>query len=81
MVDQIILGVLKVFLQVVSLVLFSFILVSQRFDLLLYAFGIVVLLYMVLGYEELTAKKNLGNGLTILSAVVIMGLFLAFSLV
>lgn len=80
-VDRIVLDILKVFLQVVSLTFFSFILVSQNFDLLFYAFGVMVLLYIVLGYEELKVKKNLGNGIAILSAVVVMSLFLGFSLI
>ena len=78
--DEIGLGILKVFLQIVSLTFFTFILVSQNFDLMIYALGIMVLLFIVLGYEELKVKKNVGNGIAILSAVIIMGLFLAFSL-
>lgn len=78
--DEIRLGILKVFLQIVSLTFFTVILVSENFDLMIYALGIMVLLFTVLGYEELNVKKNVGNGIAILSAVVIMGLFLAFSL-
>lgn len=68
------------FLQIVSLTFFTVILVSESFDLMIYALGIMALLFTVLGYEELNVKKNVGNGIAILSAVLIMGLFLAFSL-
>lgn len=78
--DEIGLGILKVFLQIVSLTFFTVILVSENFDLMIYALGIMALLFTVLGYEELNVKKNVGNGIAILSAVLIMGLFLAFSL-
>ena len=74
-------GILKVLLQVSSLIFCSVILVSRNFDLFPYAFGLIVLLFILLGYEEIKVKKNLGNGLTILSAVVVMMLFLTFSLI
>lgn len=57
---------LKLLLQAISIVFFSVILVTQNFDLLLLAFALIVLLFILVGYEELKAKKNLGNRLTML---------------
>ena len=79
--NMIAMGVIKTFLQVVSLVFLTFILVSKNFDLMLYVYGLLVLLFILLGYEEIKMKKNLGNGLTILSAVIVMTLFLTFSFI
>jgi hypothetical protein len=72
-------GVIKVFLQVVVLVFLTVILVTQKFNLLPYAFGLVTIFFILLGFEEIKLKKNSANGLTLLSAVVIMIIFLGFS--
>lgn len=72
-------GVIKVFLQVVVLFFLTGILVTQKFNLLPYAFGLLIIFFILLGFEEIKLKKNLANGLTVLSAVVIMIIFLGFS--
>lgn len=73
-------GVIKVFLQVVCLVFLTVILVSQKFSLLPYAFVLLIIFLTLLGYEEIKIKKNSANGLTILSAVVIMIIFWGFGI-
>ena len=72
-------GVIKVLLQVLVLVFLRVILVTQKFDLLPYAYGLLIIFFILLGFEEIKFKKNLANGLTVLSAVVIMIIFLGFS--
>lgn len=72
-------GVIKVFLQVLVLVFLTVILVTQKFNLLPYAFALLIIFFIFLGFEEIKLKKNLANGLTVLSAVVIMIIFLGFS--
>ena len=70
---------IKVFLQVVVLVFLTGILVTQKFNLLPYSFGLLIIFFILLGFEEIKLKKNLANGLTVISAVVIMIVFLVFS--
>ena len=72
-------GVIKVFLQVVGLVFLTVILVTQKFNLLPYAIALLIIFFIFLGFEEIKLKKNLANGLTVLSAVGIMIIFLGFS--
>ena len=72
-------GLIKVLLQVIVLVFLTVILVTQKFNLLPYAFGLLIIFFTLLGFEEVKLKTNLANGLTILSAVVIMIIFLGFS--
>ncbi len=72
-------SVIKIGLRVVALVLIAFTWVSKNMDLMVYVFGLLALLFIIMGYEEIKMKKNLGNGLTLFSVVVIMTLFLIFS--
>ena len=72
-------GLIKVLLQVIVLVFLTVILVTQKFNLLPYAFGLLIIFFILSGFEEIKLKTNLANGLTILSAVVIMIIFLGFS--
>ncbi len=72
-------SVIKIGLRVVALVLIAFTWVSKNIDLMVYVFGLLALLFIIMGYEEIKMKKNLGNGLTLFSVVVIMTLFLIFS--
>lgn len=73
------LTVAKIFLQVVSLVILAAILLSQKFNLMPYAFGLLIILFTLSGYEQIKFKKNLANGLTILSAAVIIIFLVGFS--